>query len=158
MVVWDKNDLILYLKKGLKMIENILLPVDHLPSARHAAEYAAQLAKAYRSKVTVLHAYKPAPTSSFGGYFLAPGTDKASRKASRLVDQIVAYLRQLGVERVSGETRVGSPGKVLTEAAEALEPDLIVVSSGKEIFSVRRNADRAQVTGNEYDLVPILVV
>jgi nucleotide-binding universal stress UspA family protein len=140
------------------MIENILLPVDNQISARPAAEYAAELARTYRSKVTVLHAYKPAPASSFGAYFLAAGSDKASRKAKSTVDQVVTYLRQLGVENVRGDARIGSTEKVLMEAADSLQPDLIVVGSGKQVFSVRRTADRGQSSGSQYQLAPILIV
>lgn len=140
------------------MIKNILLPVDNQISARAAAEYAAELARTYHSKVTVLHAYKPAPASSFGAYFLAIGSDKASRQAKRTVDQIVSYLKQLGVEHVSGEARVGSPEKVLLEAADCLQPDLIVVGSGKQVFSVRRSADQGELAGSEYQLAPVLIV
>lgn len=140
------------------MIENILLPVDNQISARQAAEYAAELARTYRSKVTVLHAYKPAPTSSFGAYFLAAGSDKASRKAKRTVDQVVAYLRQLGVENVKGEARVGYPEKVLFEAADSLNPDVIVVGSGKQVFSIRRSADQNKFAGSQYQLAPVLIV
>jgi nucleotide-binding universal stress UspA family protein len=140
------------------MIEKILLPVDNQISARPAAEYAAELAGTYRSKVTVLHAYKPAPASSFGAYFLAVGSDKASRKAKRTVDQVVAYLRQLGVENVRGEARVGSPEKVLLEAADSLEPDVILVGSGKQVFSVRRSADQGELAKSQYKLAPVLIV
>jgi nucleotide-binding universal stress UspA family protein len=140
------------------MIENILLPVDNQISARSAAEYAAELARIYRSKVTVLHAYKPAPASSFGAYFLAAGSDKASRKAKRTVDQVVAYLRQLGVENVRGEARVGAPEKVLFEAADSLDPDVIVVGSGRQVFSVRRSVDQGKFAGSQYQLAPVLIV
>lgn len=140
------------------MLENIVLLIDNLECAQRAAKFTAELARTYRSRVTVLNAYRPAPASSFSTYFLALGSDNASRKARTQVNQIVTYLNQLGIENVKAETRVGSPRKVFWEAADALEPDLIVVGSCGDLFPARRKLNPVELVGTQSELVPILIV
>lgn len=140
------------------MLKNIVLLIDNLVCAHRAAKFTAELARTYHARVTVLHAYKPAPASSFSTYFLALGSDRASREARTTINEIVTQLNQLGVENVNGKTRAGPRSKVLREAVDSLEPDLIVVGSCGDLLSARRNLEQVELAGNRHQLAPILIV
>lgn len=140
------------------MLENIVLLIDNLVCAHRAAKFTAELARIYRCRVTVLHAYKPAPASSFSTYFLTLGSDKASREARTTINEMVTHLNQLGVENVNGKTRAGSRNQVLREAVDSLEPDLIVVGSCRDPLSARRNLEQVELAGSRHQLAPILIV
>lgn len=140
------------------MLKNIVLLVDNLVCAHRAAKFTAELAKPYRSRVTVLYAYKPAPENSFSTYFLALGSDKTSREARAIINKIVTHLNQLGVETVDGETRAGSPSEVLQEAIHSKRPDLIVLGSCGELLPAGHNLEPVESADNGRQLAPILIV
>lgn len=120
-------------------MEHILLTVDGAVFARPALEYVARLANRHQSRVTVVRAYKPAPSSAFSAYFLAPGSDRASRSARALLEQTIEDLQRMGVENVKGELKIGTPREVLKEASKSLNPDLIVTGEWGDSFQARAN-------------------
>ena len=140
------------------MIEHILMFVDSTASAGSVTEFVARLAITYQSKVTVLHAYKPAPSSAFGTYFLGFSTNNGSIQAKGVVNGSVKRLRQMGVEDVKGEVMVGSPLKMLNQASKSLEPDLIVIGSTGNNFPSDYDRIPTEAAGSRPKPVPVLIV
>jgi nucleotide-binding universal stress UspA family protein len=140
------------------MIEHIMLTIDNTAYAQPAAEFVAELAKKYQSKVTIVYTYKPAPTNSFSTYFLGFGADKASLRAQSLVKQFVEQIKRMGVARVKGELFDGAPSEALQKAAGSLKPDLIVIGSRRNSFSQSPNEGRAEAITTQPIPAPVLIV
>jgi len=140
------------------MIEHIMLTIDNTAYAQPAAEFVAELAKNYQSKVTVVYTYKPAPTNSFSTYFLGFGADKASLRARSLVKQFVEQIKRMGVAKVKGELFDGAPSEALHKAAGSLKPDLIVIGSRRNSLSQSSNEYRAEAVTTQPIPAPVLIV
>ena len=91
------------------MYSHILFPTDGSDCAQHALDTVIALAKAYGSRVTVLHAVQLPFPSSTPALGMSPGqafsvqeiSDIFEHQARTLLDQTVAHLQAAGVSTQS---------------------------------------------------------
>jgi nucleotide-binding universal stress UspA family protein len=116
------------------MIKRILLATDGSENAMKATRWAAELAKTYAAKVTVLHVVH-IPTALAGSTVLPGGaTDVAV--VTRLMEQaaegvLTVTTSLLDEEQVEYETRIeyGHTAETIVRVAEEERADLIVMGS-----------------------------
>jgi nucleotide-binding universal stress UspA family protein len=111
-------------------IKKILVPVDFSPHAERAQEVAVEFAKTFGAEVQLLHAYS-LPVSVVGPYdYQIPAAmlSEMRESAARRLDHEVKKLGRAGVP-VTGMITEGVPTQAITEAAEQLGADLIVMGT-----------------------------
>ncbi len=109
------------------MFKQILLAYDGSPSARHAANYAEQLACKFKSQLDVVYAFGP----------IQHGMDDSLREArieeeincgDALIGNLLATFDCAGII-ASGHVLEGRPADVILEQAQECSNDLIVIGS-----------------------------
>lgn len=109
-------------------IETLLVPLDGTAGSRPGVEFARLLAKASRARIVLLQVVPALPR--YGrGRFIEPGFEEHARLAAqRAVDAVVHELMQGGV---GAEARavIGAIGPTICETADAVDADLIVMST-----------------------------
>jgi nucleotide-binding universal stress UspA family protein len=110
--------------------EKILVASDFSDTARVAADWAADFARALASKLVVIHAFDMPVVGVPDAAFIVDARTAArlSEQAQRGLDAEVARLRDLGVE-VEGLLRQGDARDVIPKAAETASAGLVVVGS-----------------------------
>jgi nucleotide-binding universal stress UspA family protein len=110
----------------IKMIKNILVPVDGSDSSEKSIDYAISLAKTYRAKLIFLYvanvnqlAINPSLTQAIMGAMRAAGAAVLER-AGNMVPLGVEYQQIM---------ETGAPAAVILECAETLNADLIIMGS-----------------------------
>jgi nucleotide-binding universal stress UspA family protein len=114
----------------LRPIARIVAPVDYSEPSKSALAAAKELAETYGGLVCAVHVLEPIP--EYHPFTIGAGvpvdyrrlTEQAKETLGRLVEEV-------GGPRVEVETEVllGSPGPRITEYAEQVEADLIVVAT-----------------------------
>lgn len=103
------------------LITRILFATDFSACARHAEQYVAFLAAAYRAAVTVLHVLE-----IYEGAYVTTVQDQ-HESGSRL-DDVAGRLRQPAVP-VTHQQRAGIPDAIICDVAEDTRADLIVLGT-----------------------------
>jgi len=113
-------------------MKNIIIPTDFSEVANQAAQYGLELAKAYNSKVTIMHVLS-IPISDIGASItvadelLSAQKEHVTQKMGSYVDEMN---RKYGVE-VKGNIEVGMAAEEICEYAKAYA-DLIIMGSTGE--------------------------
>jgi nucleotide-binding universal stress UspA family protein len=110
-----------------QLIKHIMLGVDGSATSKRAAEFAASLALAQNSRVTVVHAYT-VTSARVSAHQLAK-TVSPYDEAQLTVFEAVDFLQNVGVENVTQVIEEGPAVNVLMEAVEQYRPDMIIVGS-----------------------------
>lgn len=105
--------------------ETIVVPVDFSGESKNALRGAVELA-GDASKVHVVHVLPPLEA-------ISPAVVWGDLSDESRIDAVKTYaakfLKDQGTEAVSIEVRVGSPGHEVTEYAQEINADVIVISS-----------------------------
>lgn len=114
-------------------IKTILVPTDFSPDAQSALFKAKELARAFGSRIVILHAYRvdlPMSTPNLGGGFILPDRFYEDLRASATseVEALAAATVKDGVqaEGVAVEDR---PAAAIVDAAKRVSADLIVMGT-----------------------------
>src|SRR5262245_33910690 len=110
-------------------ITKILCPVDFFPASQRAADYAIALAKAYESKLILLHVVSPVLPASYeipidAAEILESMTDAANNELKKLADR--AKARKVNVEVI---VRTGDTDLEIRSLAKDLKADFIVMGT-----------------------------
>ena len=110
-------------------IQSILVPLDFSEPAKAAWQYAVRLAEQFGAKLILLHVVEPVGTPDFAYYPLMMENDKVLAKAKAELNQVVAQAEL--DPKLIGKTLVrnGAAFHEITQAAEALKADLIVIAT-----------------------------
>ena len=112
-----------------KQIRSILVPIDFSKPSEKALDYAVSLAKQFGAKLTLLNVVEPVATPDFAYYPLLMENDKVVAETKRRLEQvpIKAGVASELVEKIL--VRNGKPHWEITNAAQTLKVDLIVIST-----------------------------
>jgi nucleotide-binding universal stress UspA family protein len=122
-------------------IKHVLCPVDFSAFSRHALEHSVQIARWFKSTLTVLHVYPPPaapPPVLFGGLPgplpvepfppLTVSPDRAREEVTAALSQFVAQVDTTGMV-MCVDARAGSPVGTILNVAEEGHCDLIVMGT-----------------------------
>lgn len=113
-------------------IKTILVPSDFSSHANKALEMAIELAKVFKAKIVIVHAYlvQPPPSVSMeGGYVIPEGYfEQARDHAHQQVALLAEQQKASGVD-VEGKAVEAPASQAILEAAEEISPDLIVMGT-----------------------------
>ncbi len=118
------------------MWSHMLVGVDFTPATGMVLEKALELARLYRSRLTLLHVIRPVeiPFELGSGFdfYTAGFMDEQEREARREMNQILEKLRQVAPDiPVETEFRVGFPAVEILEVQKKVQADLIVLGAHK---------------------------
>jgi nucleotide-binding universal stress UspA family protein len=129
---------------GINVIKKILLAVDLGIHTPHLLQHAASLSNQYRASMVVVHAVEPLGTLGHAllQTYLKPETSKALTTTG--MDSIVEQIRSRVIDILTDEymagdmelprlegviVRPGAPVEVITEVAEEIHADVIILGS-----------------------------
>ena len=111
-------------------IDNILYPTDFSDYAAHARPYAMQLAKNFRSKVTLLHVVRNQIYKMKYGYEIdIKSLDVTIQEAARTLLEDLEKMFTAEQVRTEKELVVGDPYLEIIAAARRCNSDLIVMAT-----------------------------
>ncbi|MFL5261604.1 MAG: universal stress protein [Anaeromyxobacteraceae bacterium] len=110
--------------------EQVLCAVDFSPSSRGAMTFAAELARRYGARLTLLHAYEPPPAAS-GDMFVGPVEvfSASVRAAERRLAGWRVDAERAALSDVAAAVAIGRAADAIVRFAEEHRSDLIVVAS-----------------------------
>ena len=110
-------------------LKTILVPFDFSPCSKKAAQYALALAEQHSAAVTLLHAVAPPPYTGGEFSFDATAVEQAIRDGAK--NELAGFAKKNAREGVKLETavRTGAPLSVITQFAQELPADLIVIAT-----------------------------
>lgn len=110
------------------MYKHILFATDFSPEAQKAEARAVEAAQQNNAKLSVIHVIDYYPSSQLeGGLALLPDLERQmSETAQNEMDACIARIPQ---KLAATETRRGPPKRVITECANEVAADLIVLGS-----------------------------
>ena len=110
-------------------MKRILVPIDFSDCAKKALQYAIPLAKEHKAALTLLYVVPPPyPVGEYSGIDYAQlQADMRMRGNMELSKLVTDEVR--GAVPADTLVRVGSPATEITEAAESLDADAIVIST-----------------------------
>jgi nucleotide-binding universal stress UspA family protein len=110
--------------------ERLLVPVDFSPHSSEALRLAIELAKTFRAKIHLIHAYELTVSQLrlYGVVFPEPSYEKVRDAAVRRLEEELSRVQEAGLE---GEVQVvqSSPAEAIADAARELPADLIVMGT-----------------------------
>ncbi len=136
----------------------ILLATDGSGEAARAARVAADLAERASAELHVIHAWQAELLKAYA--VMAPNTAVRwwEQKAEELLDRQVEWIERAGGTVAEGHLLRGEPVEKITELAEELDVDLVVIGS-RGLGTVRRLTTGSVSEGVVRDaLRPVLVV
>jgi nucleotide-binding universal stress UspA family protein len=113
-------------------IRRILCPVDFSDHSRRALDHAIAIARWYKSTVTVLHVFSPAPVASFGpGPVVFEPIVLTSVDRDQLLADTKAFADTENVPEVALEAvvREGNTAGEILEQATSMKADLLVIGT-----------------------------
>jgi universal stress protein A len=124
----------------------ILCPVDFSELSKKAAEYAAIMAKKFKSQLILLHVVEPFLTNTYVTFDPSIGSQVAEtmeKKAKELLDEMA---KKLGKETVHIKIVKGNVSEEIVAEAKKSKADLIVMGtnglSGLSHFFIGSNAEK----------------
>lgn len=137
-VVADSTVPVMLLRPGghrLTHVKTLLVPVDGTPGGSVALGVALGLARVIGAKIVLLRVVEPIPAHLYdgiywsGGAYLDPAWDEESRQAAQsFVNGMALRLRKAGAA-AEGRAIIGDVTTTIVETAEAVEADVIVMST-----------------------------
>jgi Universal stress protein UspA and related nucleotide-binding proteins len=128
-------------------VKRILVPHDFSPPSRKAFKYAYRFAKAFGSRITLLHVLEPASSPNF---MELPGASAFSEKelasAKKNLRVLLSQAEVGGLKETQSALRRGIASHEIVEAAKDLDVDLIVIAThgytGWKHFCIGSTAER----------------
>lgn len=139
------------------MIQTILLATDGSIGAERALQFAASLARNYRTRMIVVHAFLQSPDHGQGNP--APDSIYETRdQATALVQQAANRLKELGISEVMTEIVPGPAVNVIIGAVETHRPDILVVGArGRSLWPGTQLGSISMAVSQRVEC-PVLVV
>jgi len=111
-------------------IRAILVPTDFSEPAGHAFEHALELAKAFGSRIQLLHAYQLPVQLGIGEPVPLPQEffDQLRARGQQHLDELVEKAKARGIEATS-ELIQDAPAHAICEAAKRAKADMIVMGT-----------------------------
>ncbi|MGN6567101.1 MAG: universal stress protein [Flavipsychrobacter sp.] len=146
-------------------MKRILIPVDFTPASRNASEYAAALARVFNAAVYLLYVYmEPTPAVEVSGVWMMAGAELQEANEA-LVSKEVNFLKAKYAVAISGAAKVGPAAAIITDTANELQADLIVMGmkggsrskwlGGTVIATIRQSQTPVLVIHEEAVFAPI---
>ena len=114
------------------MFENILVPLDGSEHSKNALKVAAELAKKFCGKLTLIHVYSSTPPAYDVGFYPASAAEEYARgaleSAKKIISEGKSNVTSFGVE-VDLVLKEGHPVEEILCASRELKSDLIVMGS-----------------------------
>lgn len=120
-------------------METILVPTDFSPAAENAANYAAELAKFFDAKMTLINAYSMPPVNYEAGFaveLLSAVQEGSKKQLEDLKKQLLAKNPYLNIECVSS---MGFPVDVINGVVQSSGADLIVMGITGEAGKIKEH-------------------
>ncbi len=133
----------------MRMLKSILLATDFRQASQEAAKVAVELAKAFGSRVTLLHVIEPAPNW--------PLALHEEGKQGPLQEVSAALVAQ-NVQVVESSIVVGSPANTILNKAQEMDADLILIGAGNRTGQFRFSGGPTAQTVIEQATQPVLAV
>lgn len=133
----------------MRMLQSILLATDFGPASQEAAKVAIELAKAFASRVTLLHVFEPVP--NWPSALLEAGKQGPLQSVSA---ELVA--RQVQVAEAS--IVMGAPADTILNKAREIDADLILMGAGNRTGQFRFSGGPTALTVIELAPQPVLAV
>ncbi|MEJ2164153.1 MAG: universal stress protein [Desulfobacterales bacterium] len=108
-------------------LKKILVPVDGSVSSMRAAGYAAELARAMKSEILLMHCHKSFPVV-FGEPYFQKAVDKIIKKSNALLEPYRKILQDAGVG-FSDKILEGPAAEAICKVAKIEKLDMIVMGS-----------------------------
>lgn len=129
------------------VLKKILVPHDFSPPSQKAFKYAYRFAKAFGSRITLLHVLEPAASRRF---IERPGAPAVSEKELASAEKNLLVLLSSaevgGLKKTQSALRTGIASHEIVEAAKELDVDLIVIAThgytGWKHFCIGSTAER----------------
>lgn len=131
-----------------KKFNNILVPVDFSPAAIAALQYAIELARPGRAKITLLHVIAPSDGADLDG---------ATQAARRQLEE-VRKNEAAPSDRISLQVQTGIPFVEITERAAGDGADLIVLGRGHPGAAVQWANGHTSERVVRYAACPVLLL
>ena len=107
-------------------MDTLLVPIDFSPSSRTASIYAASLAKAYKAKLILFHAYMmPTPVTEVP--YVMISVNELQTENEQMIRREAAELHENFDIEVESQVQIGMPSEEITLAAQEAKADLIVI-------------------------------
>lgn len=137
-------------------MQTIVVPTDFTPESRNAALYAADLAKMFKAKLLLFHAYMlPTPITEVP--YVMVTVDELQKENEILIKKEVEHLgHSFGIES-EGIVRIGIPSDEIGVLAEDVNIDLIVMGM-KETGGLDKMIGSTTVSAIRKLKTPVLVV
>jgi len=111
-------------------INSILVPTDGSECSKKAVEYAGNLAQKLSAKVHVLFVCETNYAGLWYYHILDEAVSKKiEQKGKAVAEETAQLLRDSGVDQVQVHIEEGHPGEVITDSADRLRADLIVMGT-----------------------------
>ncbi|MCA9667186.1 MAG: universal stress protein [Myxococcales bacterium] len=112
-------------------MRSILVPVDGSEGSRHAAVFAARLARATGAKLTLMHVYDIHSASSLGLRALSREDmgDLTQRKSRASIDAALEAIGDTAGLEIERDGEIGDPATEIMAKAKRSEVELIVMGS-----------------------------
>lgn len=145
------------------MYTHILIPTDGSELAQKGVDHALSLAKALGSKVTVITASEPYPRVYGDGWTPGPEDykrfeEETARAAAGLLAKVKAAADRMGVSAATEYVPNANAASAITDAAERLGCNLVVMSSHGRRGIVRMLLGSQTSEVLAHSTVPVLVV
>lgn len=138
-------------------MKTILAAIDFTAASHNAAIYATELAKAFRARLILFHAYLPIPVPLSEALVAVVPDDPEPFIAQRLNDEIEELDPQFLVE-MDAKFVKGRASEAIKAAASKYQADLIVMGMKKDHQDVRRLFGSTVTALIGKSTVPLLVV
>lgn len=141
-------------------MKNILVTIDFNPSEQLLIDQAFQLAKAFNSKIWLMHIAAPEP--DFVGYEVGPQYIRDSRAAElrkelRLLQEYTAQLKEKGVD-ADGLLIQGATIEMVIEESQKLNADLIIAGHQDHGFLYQAFVGSVSTQILKKSKIPVLIV
>lgn len=115
----------------MNLIQKIVVPIDFSDASKHAAQYAAALARRLDASLHLVHVLEPSEmvTGTFE-FYGGPSAEYLDRLYWSKRSQLIAVSASLdGDVRVTNEVRHGTPAESIRDAAVDYGADLVIMST-----------------------------
>ena len=118
-------------EQPMNLIQKIVVPIDFSDASKHAAQYAAALARRLDASLHLVHVLEPSEmvTGTFE-FYGGPSAEHLDRLYWSKRSQLIAVSAGLdGDVRVTNEVRHGTPAVSIRDAAVDYGADLVIMST-----------------------------
>jgi universal stress protein A len=109
-------------------IRKILVAVGLSDHSEATALYAAEIAKSFNARLTIVHVYEPVPLCQYATETTITVLEEGRNELQKLLDELARKIHTTGVI-CTAAFRVGEPAEQISDLAHEIDADLIVTAS-----------------------------